>query len=170
MPCVVFQGDPLAAWDYSAVANKKTTVALTTTERSNATWKRVCLSWRDGGWITSKADLLALGLSKSYTISQMRRALIALLEQGLPEGGDPMDLTWMEADRLYKDHQPSDSEPQWDDDEENPNIQDWADRLNRTFGMYPVKSPETFLLAMERYSPKLVADLTDYLRDAPDDF
>ena len=163
VPCEVFQGDPLAAWDYSATANRKVTAPLTTTERSNAAWKRVCLSWKDGEWITSKADLTALGLVGSNTISRMRRALIELTEKGMLEGRDPMELTWTEAERLYKGDPLHDHE--FDASEDSPLVRDWADRLTRTFGKEAWRAPQLFYFAMELYSPKMVESLKDYLTD-----
>lgn len=168
VPCEAFKGSPYAAWDYSATANKKATRPLTTTERSNATWKRVCLSWKDGEWITSKAGLEELGLSCKNTISRMRRVLRGLMEKGLPEGDDPMDYTWMEAGRLLKGDHSSDYETDCTD--EDPMVQVWAGRLTRTFGKEAWRAPLVFLQALERYSPKMTADLKDYLTDHDEEF
>lgn len=169
VPCEAFKGDPYEAWDYAATANRKVTSPLTTTERSNAAWKRVCLSWKDGKWLISKANLAALGLVKSSTIGRMRSTLIELLNLGLLEGKDPMELTWLEADQLFKGGPSSDREFDYMDDVD-PMTQDWADRLTRTFGKAAWKNPLVFLFALERYSPKMVADITDYLNSPREDF
>lgn len=168
VPCEVFLGDLYAAWDYSATANKKVTLPLTSTERSNAAWRRVCLSLVGGNWVTSKADVVALGLVGSNTVSRMRRALLAISEHDLTKGCDPLDLTWIEAERLSKGDSSSDYEAGWID--EDPMVQHWADRLTRTFGKEAWKAPETFFRALERYSPKLAEDLKDYLTDYGEEF
>lgn len=169
VPCMAFKGKPLEAWDFAAVINKKTTEPLTATERSNVMWKRVCLSLVDGKWITSKATLEVMGLVKSNTISRMRSVLLAILEKGLMEDNDPMGLSWIEATEIFRGDLTSGFEPDWEEGED-PLIQVWADRLARTFGKCPLDYPPRFFQALERYSPKLFEDLTEYLTPRVEDF
>lgn len=168
VPCEVFHGDFYTAFDFSATANKKVTTPLTSTERSNVTWKRVCLSYVDGKWITSKSQILALGLSKENTISRMRRALVTIVDKNLTDGGDPMGITWSEATDLVEDKTSSDYEALLVD--EHPMVQVWADRLSKAFAKEPLEASEVFFLALERYSPKLMEQLEEYLRVQDEEF
>lgn len=168
VPVRVFEGTPIEAWDFSALANKKAAAPLTATERSNAMWCRVCMSWQDGTWASTQAELAALGLTSKRSIIRMRQALRELVEvEGVPLG-EAMGMTWAEVMRREKE---TGEIPDMDADEEKRRAteKEWADRLRRQFGVIPIKAPLMFLAALEVYSPKMVEDITDYLAGTDED-
>lgn len=159
VPCKIFTGDLIKAWEFSVQANKKVVEPLTSTERSNAMWRRVCMSWQDGRWSDSKLDMERLGLVASNTISRMRRALKELIgPQGVTKE-DAMDMTWLEV--ITKERDCEADEFTAEDREEY--IQYLANLFRKTFGMFPTNSPEIFAEALERFSPKLMEGLTEWL-------
>lgn len=165
VPCKVFSGNLMQAWDFSVQANKKVVTPLTSTERSNAMWRRVCMSWCDGEWTDSKANMESLGLVASNTISRMRRSLKELLGTQQVDLELAMDMTWLEVitqEREFDidDFSEADRE-EW--------IERWANQLRKTFGKYPATNADLFAEAIERFSPKLMEGLTEYLTDDPDE-
>lgn len=165
VPCKVFDGTLTQAWDFSVQANKKVVAPLTSTERSNAMWRRVCMSWQDGEWSDSKADMERLGLVASNTISRMRRSLKELIG---PQGvirEDAMDMTWLEVITQDRDFDLED----FTEEERDEWVERWANQLRRTFGKYPPNNADLFAEAIERYSPTLIEGLTEYLAVDPDE-
>ena len=122
------------------------------------------MSWRDDRWNDSKADMERLGLVASNTISRMRRALKELIGPLGVTKEEAMDMTWLEV--ITKDRDCEMEEFTEEDREEY--IQHLANLFRKTFGMYPTNNPEIFAEALERFSPKLMESLSEYLMVDPE--
>ena len=172
VPCKVFLGDAQQAWDFSVLANKKAVEPLTSTERSNAAWQRVCMSWDGSKWTFSKKELAGLGLVAENSISRMRRALGELKENHSVNLEEAYGMSWCDVlDLLNGTIVP---EGEWDDDGEAAQRfrQSIADRLRRTFGTLPMLSPILFFEGLELYSSKMTSEIEEYIRDeeSPEEF
>ncbi|WP_321829550.1 hypothetical protein [Thalassovita sp.] len=168
LPCRVFHGSVLEAFDFSITANKKVTEPLSATERSNAAWQRVCLSWAGDAWNTSKADLVGLGLVTENTVSRMRRTLKLLTSEQQVSIEEANDLTWLDAMQMLTDPAEVDNDWLYDDELRRREAEKQANRFLRTFGDFPKEAPLFFLEALEIYSPKMVEQWTEYL-STPDE-
>lgn len=163
VPVNPFKGTLDEALAKTAVANKKFTEPLTTTEKADAMWRIICVSYIDKAkWSQSKAELKAMGLVASNTISRMRSVLGQLYDKGSLEWINPMDMTWREAQEFLQGGREV-GEFSFDKQEEL--ICDWTDRLGRTFKDAPTKNPDAFMEALERYSPQLMDRIRSTLQE-----
>lgn len=165
VPCKVFTGNLIEAWEFSVQANKKVVEPLTSTERSNAMWRRVCMSWSDGQWNDSKADMERLGLVASNTISRMRRVLKELTELKGATKEEAMDMTWLEVITKERDGELE----EFTEEDREEYVQHLANLFRKTFGVHPTNSPEIFAEALERFSPRLMEGLIEYLSVDPEE-
>jgi hypothetical protein len=176
IPCRVFTGSLSEAWDHSVTANKKVVEPLTSTERSNAAWQKVCRSFSPEGWTSSKNDLVKLGLVTINTVSRMRRTLGELIEAGETTLEEAHELPWLNAMALNQKARNDGDVPAYDDENMERQARVWADQLRRTFATYPALMPLTFFHALEIYSPKMIEVITEYLvwtdedENNPEDF
>lgn len=163
VPVQVFEGTLEEAYDHSAMANKKVSVALTRIQKSDASWRIVCTDTDgNGGWVRSKAQRASMGFVNSSTIGRMRSTYNKLLKTHWVKNIDPMDMSWIEA----QERSQGKKEPrEYSFDAQDRLSDDWASRLGRDFGVALIANPEAFLMALGKYSPQLLEGIREMIKE-----
>lgn len=155
----VFEGSPQKALKEAAQANTKDKLQMRKAEKTTAAWHLVVAA-SDG--LTQGEQAEASGISRRMVVT-MHGVKRILLAKGVPDIGD---LSWGKARQLAAGE---DSQPEHDADWIEEQARKVAEKLHRHIGIKAASQAEVFARALEVFSPRLVADLTDYWRDQDGD-
>lgn len=154
----VFNGTLEEALLYSARANTRDKLTMSTTEKANAAWRLVVRA------SSSKAVIAdATGISQS-TVALMRKAKATLKGQG---ESALMDMHWETARRLARGEEPEDGG--WPEGETERRAALMAKALGKALGTSSFHRVEVFSMALELYSPQLLKGLLEFNRIHEDD-
>jgi ParB-like chromosome segregation protein Spo0J len=160
IPVRVFQGSLKQAVVESTRANAKDKLPMTKDDKATRAWQLVVI-----GHDFSKREISKVCKVGTSTIGRMRARLEELKELFPESWSQEIEgLSWKEVINLDK------TRGDFDDEWMERQAVEWGRRLTKTFGIKPASQVETFIRALEIYSPHLTTQMEEYFnRDNDND-
>lgn len=157
IPVRAFAGSLDEALGFAGEDNRKDKLPMSSTEKTNAAWRLVCLTALSKAAIVEK-----MGVSDGI-VAKMRRVLATLRKQYPDE--DPAGMTWLQARSRASGEE--DDRAEFDLNEA---AQQLANRLLKAHGEHLGKNLEVLAEALAIYDKRLPGALGHYWRDEAGEF